>query len=152
MKKKFKNIKLYFVEFTIVTAGVLLALFLNNLKESNQAREYHSRSIVAVHGEIKENHDRLRGVVEKQKQLLDTIQKYSTSDITLSDLILKKGGGLKVAFINNIGLEFYKKNQLNLIDFKVMSKLINMEKSAKLIDVKTAKLLDFLYPNFFVNS
>lgn len=147
-----KEMKSFLRELTIVTVGVLIALFLSNLKENNQAIKYQIASIKTINSEITENYSDLKSVVEKQTRLLDTIKKYSADHITLNDLILIKGGGLQIAQLRNAGLEFYAKNQINLIDFEMMSRLIDMKSTSKLIEIKVEKLLDFLNPNFFVDS
>jgi len=147
-----KEIKSFLRELTIVTAGVLIALFLSNLKENNQARKYQVASIKTINSEVTEDYSNLKSVVEKQTRLMDTIQKYSADHITLKELILEKGGGLQIAQLRNAGLEFYTKNQINLIDFEMMSRLISMRSTSKLIEIKVEKLSDFLNPNFFVDS
>ncbi len=152
MKANPKKIKHYSIDFIIVTAGVLIALFLNNFKENHQERKYHTASVETIKNEIEANYKQLESVIEKQKNLLDTINKYTTSDMSIGELIVGKSGGLKGTTLSNSGLEFYKKNQLNLIDFELMNKLIGIDKTIRLIDVKMEKLLDFLYPNLFVNS
>ncbi len=152
MKTKFKDIKPYLIEFIIVTAGVLIALFLSNYKENNQTRKYYITSIETINNEIETNYKDLKGTIEGHMNLLDTINKYRTNHITISELIINKGGGLSSTILSNSGLEFYKKNQLNSIDFEIMSELIRIENTINLIDTKMQKLMDFLYPNLFVDS
>ncbi|MFC0877144.1 hypothetical protein ACE01N_11140 [Saccharicrinis sp. FJH2] len=146
-----KKIKPYLIEFTIVTAGVLLALFLNNLKESNDARKYHIASMRTINMEVQDNYSNLKGVIEKQTNLLDSLTKYTESSRTLLDIFQEKGG-LTIATVSNAGLDFYKKDQINSIDFKMMSKLILMNYLSGMIDTKIEKLSDFIYPNMFNNS
>ncbi len=67
-------------------------------------------------------------------------------------MILEKGGGLSSASLSNTKLEFYKRNQLNLIDFEMMSNLIIIENITKAIDIKMEKLMVFLYPTLFADS
>ena len=121
-----EKVKTYLMELTIVTAGVLIALFISNHKENSQARDYYNASIETVKKEVEVNYSSLKYVIEKQTKLLDTITKYSEAPITLSDLIMDKGDGLQRATMKNIGLEFYTKNQINSIDFEMMSMLIQM--------------------------
>lgn len=144
--------KSYFKELSIVTAGVLIALFISNNKENSQARDYHKASLETIQKEVQDNYSSLKIIIDKQIKLVDTINKYSADKITISDIILSKGDGLKGGTLSNSGLEFYKKNQINSIDFEMMSKLINIESTIKLIDTKMEKLMDYLYPNLFVNS
>ncbi|WP_321348955.1 hypothetical protein [uncultured Draconibacterium sp.] len=146
------KIKSYLKELTIVTFGVFIALAISNYKEYKQARDYYMASIETVNKEVETNYEMLKGIIEAQSELLDTINKFSTNQITLSDLIIDKAGGLTGASLNNSGLEFYKNNQINSVDFEMMSRLIRMESLTKLIDKKMDKLMDYLYPNLFVDS
>ncbi|MFK5959001.1 MAG: hypothetical protein QM495_09060 [Lutibacter sp.] len=147
-----KEIKSYLKELTIVTIGVLIALIISNFKENNQARDYYNSSIETVKNEVEVNNSILKNIIESQTRLLDTINKHSADHITISDLIVEKGGGLPVATLNNLGLEFYKNNQLNSVDFEMMSSLIRMQSISRIIDTKMEKLMDFVYPNLFVDS
>ena len=148
---RMEKIKFYLKELTIVTIGVLIALFLSNIKEYNQARKYHSASIKAINNEIKSNYSSLKGIIEQQSNLLDTIIKYTEDSNPIVDLF-KKSNGLQYASIHNTGLEFYKRNQINSIDFEMMSTLIKMNFLSELIDKKLEKLADFTYSNAYNNS
>lgn len=55
-------------------------------------------------------------------------------------------------FLRNTGLDFYKRNEINSIDYEMMIMLMDMESNSKLIDTKLEKLMDFMYPNLFVDS
>ncbi|MEP5940508.1 hypothetical protein, partial [Maribacter dokdonensis] len=92
--KKAKN---YFKELTIVTAGVLIALFISNYKENSKARDYHKSSLKTIQKEVQNNYSNLKIIIEKQTKLVDTINKYSDDKITIGDIILAKGDGLKAS-------------------------------------------------------
>lgn len=145
------KIKSYLKELTIVTIGVLIALFLSNLKEKNQARKYQTASIETIKNEIEANYSGLKEVMEKQTMLLDTIKKYSNDHIKIGDLI-SKASGIQLATLSNTGLEFYKRNEINSIDFEMMSMLIQINILSELIGTNMGKLRDYLYPNLFVDS
>ncbi len=145
------KIKSYLRELTIVTTGVLIALFLSNLKENIQAKKYHRASVETINNEIETNYSQLKGVVEKQSNLVDTILKYNEANITIIDLF-KKTNGLQNATLSNGGLELYTKNQIDLIDFGIMSGLIQMNILTETINFKLEKLSDFAYSNVFNNS
>lgn len=146
-----KDIKFYLKELTVVTIGVLIALFLSNIKEYSQARRYYVASIKTINNEVKTNYSHLKGVVEKQTNLLDTLIKHTEDSSLIVDLF-KKSNGLQFATIDNSGLEFYKRNQINSIDFEMMSTLINMNIISGIIDTKLEKLAEFTYSNAFDNS
>jgi len=146
------KIKGYLKELTIITAGVLIALLISNYKENSQARMYYRASVETVKNEVQSNFSNLKSIIETQNVLIDSIKKYSADTITISDLIIEKGGGIQGIALSNSGLEFYKKNQINAIDFKMMSRLIEIESTSKLIETKMDKLMDYLYPNLFVAS
>ena len=146
-----KEIKFYLKELTVVTIGVLIALFLSNIKEYIQAQKYQSASIETINSEIKSNYTSLKEIVEKQSNLVDSLTKYTEASNTIVD-IFKKSKGLQFATIHNTGLEFYKRNQINSIDFDMMSTLINMNLLSDIIDNKLDKFADFTYSNAYNNS
>lgn len=148
---KMDKIKSFLKEITIVTIGVLIALFFSSLKEKNQAKKYHIASIKTIKNEVEENYSELKKVMGEQTRLLDTINYYSENQISIY-AILRKANGLQLPTLSNTGLEFYTRNQINSIDFEMMSKLIQMNMLSELIDSKLEKLMDFLYPNIFVDS
>lgn len=148
---KMKNIKPYLIELIIVTVGVLLALYLSNLKESNQAIKYHKASIETIEKEVKANYSELNAVIEKQKKFHDTLVKYGKKPILIGK-IFEKTGGLQFAELNNSGLDIYKKNQINSINFDIMSDISSMKNKSKIIDNKMNRLMDFAYLNMFDNS
>ena len=145
------KIKAYLKELTIVTIGVLIALIISNFKENSQARKYHIASIKTIKNEVIANNTILKEVLEKQTRLQDTIEKYSTEHISIKELI-RKANGLQGATLSNTGLDFYSRNEMNLIDFEKMSDLIRMNTLSDLIGMKMDKLLDFVYPNLLVDT
>ena len=146
-----KKVKSYIKELTIVTIGVLIALIISNYKENNQAEKYHSASIETIKKEVEVNLNELKKVTEKQAMLLDTIKNYQRKPLLIGELF-SKTGGFQVAFLGNTGLEFYKRNQVNAIDFEMMSTLIQMNMLSKVIDTKVDKCLDYIYQNIFTDS
>ena len=141
----------YLRELAIVSVGVLIALFLSNIKENNQAKKYQIASVETIKNEIEANRSVLEQVMEKQTLLLDTIIHYQEDKMSIVDLF-EKAGGLQAPTLSNAGLEFYKRNQIQSIDFQMMSTLIRMNILSDLIDSKLEKLTDFALPNVFVDS
>ena len=139
------------MEFTIVTSGVLIALFLSNLKENSQAQEYHQASIETINKEIGANYSDLTKIVESHKSLLDTLKKYASTKLVISEIIIK-AGGVQASELKNTGFDLYKRNQINLIDFDMMSTLNSINYMSKLIDSKLEKLMTFAYLNILDNS
>lgn len=144
-KTFFGKVKSYLRELTIVTVGVLVALFVSNLKETSQAKSYKSASIQSIIREVESNKAELKDVWKSQAELLDSLNIYLDEEITLSDLF-HKAGGLRVPTLGNTGLEFYSKNQIEYIDFEIMASLIKMNSLTELINSKFDKLMDFVLP------
>ncbi|MFK5891234.1 MAG: hypothetical protein QM486_10955 [Flavobacteriaceae bacterium] len=142
----------YILELIIVTTGVLIALFLSNLKENNQAQNYHKASIEMLNKEVEANYVKLKRVYNKHLILNDTLMKYRDTSTVIGEIILGKSNGLQVAELSNAGLDLYKINQINLIDFEMISKLYEIDFSSKLLDTKTNALIDFMYKNILDNS
>lgn len=146
-----KKYKSYFIEFTIVTIGVLIALFLNSVKENYQAEEYQKASLKTIKKEVEENYSSLKGVIEKQSKVVDTFKVHVNDDISIYDVI-RKTSGIQSPNLSNSGLELYTRNQISSIDLEVMSTLVHMNKLSELIGIKLEKLMDYVYPNIFDNS
>ncbi len=152
MKKTMKrNAKSYLMELVTVTTGVLIALFLSNLKESNQARNYYKASIETINNEIEANYSELKGIIEKQMKFQDTLNQYRDSSIVIGE-IFDKSSGLQVAELSNSGLDIYKRNQISSIDFEMISTLNDMINLSDIIDAKLNRLTNFIYPNILDNS
>lgn len=141
----------YLKELTIITAGVLIALFISNYKENNQAKAYHRASIETINAEVEVNYSNLKGVVEQRTQLLDTITKYNDDNIKITDLFMKVNG-VQFATLNNTGLEFYTRCKISLVDFEIMSTLYNIKVLSELIGIKLERLADFTYSNIQSDS
>ena len=146
-----EKLKSYLKELTIVTAGVLIALFISNLKENNQAIDYHDTSIETINNEVAANYSSLKGVIESHTALLDTIAKYSEDNIVIMDLF-QKVNGVQFHTLSNTGLEFYTRSDINLIDFELMSTLYKMKFLSDLIGTKLERFSDFVYPNIKADS
>jgi hypothetical protein len=139
------------MELIIVTAGVLIALYLSNLKESNQARKYHKASIETISKEIKANYSDLKGVIEKQILFNDTLIKYRNTPIMIGKIVTK-AEGLQTAELNNTGFDLYKRNQISSIDFEMISMLNQMNSASGVIDAKLNRLINFIYQNILDDS
>jgi len=150
MKKRLNlnKFKSYFKELSIITISVLLALIISNIKESRQAKKYHRASIETIRSEVQQNHESLKHTVDLHLKMLDTIHKYENSPVTIEEIV-QKAHGLQGMTVTNTGLEFYKRNKINDIDFEIMSVLLNIESATMMIDTKMSKLVDFLYPNIY---
>ena len=145
------KIKSYLKELTIVTIGVLIALLVSNIKENKEAKRYYDASIETINTEVKSNYSSLKGVIEKQKNLQDTLMKYGNTSAGIGEIIAKSGG-LKIAGLNNNGIDLYKRNEINRIDIEMMSNLNDMHNKSKVISTKADRLIDFAYSNFIDNS
>lgn len=139
-----KSIKSYVKEISIVIIGVLVALFVSNIKEERGAKEYYKASIETINNEIEVNYLSLKKAMEKKMQLVDSIKKYNGEETVLGEVI-DKCKGIKSASLNNIGFDLYKRNPIDRIDFEMMSDLITMNNKSETIDSKMKRLTDFAY-------
>ncbi|MCB0762545.1 MAG: hypothetical protein KDC12_13545 [Flavobacteriales bacterium] len=146
-----KKTSSYLKELAVVTIGVLIALLLNNWKESREARQFYEKSLITVQQEMEENQADLSFVLNHQMALLDTVQNHLTDSTSVSELI-QRAGGLKSATIRNVGLDIYARNDISNLDYATLSRLMQMKSLSGLIDNKMNKLMDFIYPNTFERS
>jgi hypothetical protein len=139
---------LYFLqEVAIVVTGVLIAVAIGSYKEKSENEHYLEQTLLAIENEIKLSKNDLDTVLNKHLNLLEAIQReIGKSEQTLGDLILNSGG-LQVASIKNISLRFFIANKAELLDFKLISQLIDIEQQAEFLKKKIDALINHSYKN-----
>ncbi len=145
------NLKSTLKEVILITTGVLIALFVSNLKENYENEHYRKTSVEAVLNEVDDNYKSLEAVITVHKNLLDTLAAYKDGSDRVVDLF-RKTNGMPFATLRNAGWEFYKRNQINNIDFELMSDLVHINILLDIIDTKLDKILDYAYTHTLERS
>jgi hypothetical protein len=139
---------LYFLrETTIVVIGVLIAVTLNNYKESIDNQNYLDKTLRAVKNEVIYNVGEIDTVLINHNELLEyVLENIENEEKPLVELIIDKGG-IKGATNRNISLRFFVANKAELIDYELISQLSDIEETTNMLRLKMEKLVDFAYTN-----
>ncbi len=146
--KERKGITYFIREIIIVVIGVLIAVSLNNLKESINNRSYIEKTLMAIEKEIKLNQSDIDTVLLRHYAIIDSLEiNVPDDDRPLGEMIADYGG-IQTPAIRNIGLRFFIANKAELLDFEVISGLLELEMNYDLLSEKLDRLVDFAYKNF----
>ncbi|PHN07516.1 hypothetical protein [Flavilitoribacter nigricans] len=140
-----KKLKKLLTEMVPVILGILIALFINNWKESTEDEQFLDRAFAAIDQEIEENRTSIQNALTTHENLMDTIGVYQNSGGKSLEAILIDTDGLKYSTVRNTVWKFFVGSKTELIDYQVISQLSSIEESKLLMDAKFNKLMDFLY-------
>jgi len=141
-----RNRAVYFLqEIAIVVVGVLIAVSINNYKESIDNENYIEKALLAIENEIKQSQSEVDTVLNKHIRLYEALQnEIGENEQTLGEMIASLGG-VQVASIKNISLRFFIANKAELMDFKLISQLLEIETQTNVLSDKFNRLANYAY-------
>lgn len=144
MKKK--GHLLYFLqEVSIVVIGVLIAVSIGNYKENADNKRYIEKTLLAIKSEIELSQTEIDTVLSRHIALYETLQnELENNNQTLGELVASKGG-FQIASVKNVSLRFFIANKAELLDFQLISQLLDIELRSELLSDKIKLLADFAY-------
>lgn len=145
MSKK-NSFKKVFYELFILTLGILIALFINGWKEDYDNRKYVAKTIKSIHEELKENISEIEKTIPFQDSLDTSIYNYLENDKSITDIIINFGGFL-TPVIKASAWKAILNNNIHLIEYKMVSKLSEIEKGSEEIEYKIKNIIEFIYQN-----
>ena len=137
----------FFKDTFIVVIGVLIAVFINNFNEQRTNQQYIKQTLHSIQQEIVQNKAEVDTVMKKHFVLLDSIQTSIKNEEESISQLIGRLGGIQSASIKNVGLRFFIANKAELVDYKLIAQLLEIETSTELLDKKTDKLIDFTFEN-----
>jgi len=142
-KKTFAKI---FYEIFIVTLGILIALFINNLKSDIDEKKYLKKTFSSIRSEIVENIKEIKETLPLQDSLDTHIYNNISNDKNILSIIAEFGGVtspvIKASAWNSI-----LNNNAHLIEYETISKLTEIELGVQEYNMKVMKMIDFVYEN-----
>jgi hypothetical protein len=145
--KKTKNILDFLKEISIVVIGVLIAVSIGNYKENKDNERYIEKTLLAIENEIKISQTEIDTVLNKHIKLYEILEnEIGKNEQTLGELI-SSSGGFQVASIQNVSLRFFVANKAELIEFDIISQLLDIESKSEMLSDKLKLLSDFAYDN-----
>ncbi len=132
-------------EIAIVVVGILIALFLNNWNESRKDRQFRDQLLYAVEQEVRISQEDVQRVMQLHMERIDSLEAYLENDELSLREIIADLGGIQIPEIKNIGLRFFIANKAELVDYQIISDLLEIEFGGETFQMKMDKLLDFAY-------
>ena len=144
MKLK-KGINYFFQEIIIVVIGVVIAVSIGDYKERIDDEKYIETTLSAIENEIKSSQSSVDEILLRHINLLDSIEGHlDESDLPLGQMVADFGGG-QFPVIKNVSLRFFISNKAELVEFKTISQLLEIEDNTNLLSDKMGRLADFAY-------
>ena len=140
-----KPVTSFLREIAVVVIGILIALFLNNWNENRKDRRFSEQLLYAVEQEVRISQEDVQRVMELHLERADSLENYLEDDeLSLRELIADLGG-IQIPEVKNIGLRFFIANKAELVDYQIISDLLEIEFGGDTFQMKMNKLLDFAY-------
>lgn len=145
---KIENRLGYFIqEIVIVAIGVAIAVSIGDFKEYLDNQDYIEKTLTAVKKEIKLSQSELDTVLQRHYLLIESFENaIEDNDQSLGELISVLGG-VQFPLIKNISLRFFISQKADLVDFDLISRLLEIEEHTNVLSDKMKRLADFAYEN-----
>ena len=150
--KKRSRIVYFLQEIVIVAIGILIAVSIGDYKENTDNEKYIEKTLLAIENEINLSQVELDTVLNKHLKLIEILEnKIEDNEETLAELLMNSGG-LQVASIKNVSLRFFISNKAELLEFQLISQLLDIELATNMLSDKLKRLADFSYDNLTSNN
>lgn len=132
-------------EVAIVVIGVLIAVSIGNYKERLNNEDYIEKTLQAIEQEIELSQIEVDTVLNKHITLFVKLEnEIGTNEQSLGEFI-STSGGFQVASIKNVSLRFFVSNKAELLEFSLISQLLEIELFTNTLSDKIKRLADFAY-------
>ena len=147
-KKKLKKYFKYFLKEIIpVVIGILIALFLNNWGEKRKEKKYYSQVFESIKKELSETRKDINTTLIQQQSLVDTLDFYIDNEkLTVYDVLIK-ADGIHAPKIRISTWKAVANTKIELIDFKSISMLTDIEETKEQLKRKHTILSEYLFSN-----
>ncbi|GEM51767.1 hypothetical protein HX001_14765 [Empedobacter brevis] len=149
MKQYIKKFIFPFIkEMLPVIAGILIALFIDNWNENRKDNQYINQAFLSIHSELDETKKNINEIIPLQKLLIDSLDFYTDDKkIDIADILLKKSKGIHIATIKTNAWKTLSNSKIELIDYKKVTTLTDIEEQKDILKTKSDYLGQFVYSN-----
>lgn len=148
IKSRLIDYSKYFIKEIIpVTVGILIALSIGNWNQNKKDQKYIKEILSIIDHELEETLGDINEVVPLQQSLVDSLDFYTDdAETDLTDIVSKVNG----FYIPNIRVNAWKAlsvSKIELIDYRLVSDLSNIEEQKEILKTKGADISNFLFSN-----
>lgn len=140
-----KYLKRVLQEMVPVILGILIALFINNWKEDRANEKFVEKALITISTEVAENHSSVSEILPRHYQLLEQLIEEADNDSLTIAKIITDAGGVQLPTIRSASWKFFLNSKTELIDYPVISALIEMDESKRVMDIKFEQFLTYAY-------
>jgi len=130
-----------------VIFGILIALVINNWNEERKEKKYLDQIFTSINKELEESSLSIEENLPKQQILSDSIMAYLDDETVPIFDIIKKANGIYGPTIKNNSWRAIANSKIELVEFKKLSTLTEIDQSKEFLQLKLEKLLDFMIEN-----
>jgi len=144
IKSSFKEI---LREMIPVILGILIALWINNWQNNKQNQAFLSHVYQTIQEEHSNNITELKETIPTHRKLVDTIYHSINDENIFIGKYPEMVGGLSVALIGNTSWKSFINSQIQLVDFKLVKLLSDIDNLNEAYKIQTKRLTDFFFEN-----
>lgn len=130
-----------------VVVGILIALYINNWNENRKDEMYINQIYSSINQELTETNKDIIDKISLQKSFIDTLDFYLENDkLSLLELTIK-AEGINIPAVKINSWKAISNSKIELMEYRKVATLANIEEQKEILKMKTQKLADFLYSN-----
>ena len=152
MKTFFKSIKKITWEMIPVILGIWIALWVNDWKTNKNDIQFLNSVLQSVEQENELNLKEITTIIPKQEKLLENIIQNLNNDETKILEVLSLAQGFKIPSLKNTSSQSLIKSKPELVDYKIIRILADIEGEQKSFENKINYATSFLYQNLNANE
>ncbi|PRX54258.1 hypothetical protein [Flagellimonas meridianipacifica] len=146
-KQLISNGKKIIWEMVPVILGIWIALWVSNWNENKRDRQFLERIMQSVQSENKVNLEEISVIRPRQEKLMENVENHLNDNGTTILQILSKSGGFKIPAIKNASWKALTGSKIELMDYKTLKILSDIEEGQKAFESKIDYATSFLYQN-----
>ena len=129
-----------------VLVGILLALIINNWRQSSSEQRYIETSVASIIKENEENIKELNYALQRQAVFMDTLKFYlEHNEMSLID-VMQKTNGVYTPDLKSTTWKFLVQDSKHtLVPYEFINRLAEIEKFEKLVDRYNEKVGDLIF-------
>lgn|SRR5699024_10998611 len=148
IKDRFLNYGKYFIKEIIpVTVGILIALSIGNWNEYKKDTKYINQILSSIHSDLTDSKKSIEEKIPDQKSLIDSLGFYSDNNNKSILDIAMKVNGFQTPTIKMNSWRAISNSKIELIDYKKVAVLSEIEEINEVLKMKTQYLMNFVYTN-----
>ena len=135
-----------------IILGIWIALWVSNWNENKKDKQFLERVMQSVQSENKVNLEEISVIRPRQEGLMESVESHLNDNGTTILQILSKSGGFKIPSIKNTSWKALTGSKIELMDYKTLKILTDIEEEDKALESKIDYATSFLYKNLNANG